>query len=147
MADFADSISGNISNLPDTYIVGLWSYCNVKNYENGATVTQCSTPSLMFRFDFTSALGLPSSWVERVFPNPAHVLLDAYQKISRYMGIVYIAIISTTVITVVVGSIAKLYRRSVISGLCTTVNLHPQALNSSDSVWRRSKLSWLLFSR
>lgn len=136
--DFADSISGNISNLPDIYLVGLWSYCNVNNHEKGATATQCSTPKLMFRFDFTSALGLPSSWVDRIFPNPAHVLLGAYQKISMYMGIGYIAIISATVVKIVVGSIAKLYRRSVISGFCTTVNLHPQASDLSDSVWRRS---------
>lgn len=112
-------IPQNKPDLPDSYLIGLWGYCKVNR--DGMN---CSPPSLMFWFDFPAALGLSSCWAERIFPDPAHMLLSVYQNMSKYMAIGYIAVVGTTFSTVAIGSISLLYHQgSTIAWLFITVRI------------------------
>ncbi|KAH1399427.1 hypothetical protein KXW53_007340, partial [Aspergillus fumigatus] len=57
------ALSRTRADYPDFLIVGLWSYCN-GSFDGSHTpiVTNCSTPSTTFSFNFSGALGLDSSW-------------------------------------------------------------------------------------
>lgn len=114
-----NSILDDTSRLPDSYLIGLWGYCEEKNNN-----TKCTPSSLMFWFDLPSTLGLSIPLAERIFPGQAHTLLNIYQHISRYIGIAFVIVVSTICLTIAMGFISTCFRRgSILGGLSILVRL------------------------
>ncbi|PYI36404.1 hypothetical protein BP00DRAFT_307559, partial [Aspergillus indologenus CBS 114.80] len=92
-----DTALGNAkSNLPDLYLVGLWSYCNGTYSGNTSVIHNCTSPSPSFWFDFASVLGLESSWVGKVFPTALQDAIRYYHRFTQWAITAYlIALIST----------------------------------------------------
>lgn len=132
------------SNLPDSYLVGLWGYCKVNNGQGAI----CSSPSLMFDFDLPSTLGLSKGpWVERIFPGQAHTLLTFYQKLSKYMAIGYVIVVASAFSTIIIGSISIIsHHGSVFAGLFMLVRLCLKFYFGGIMTINRSRLFWLLLS-
>lgn len=78
------ALSRTRADYPDFLIIGLWSYYN-RSFDGSHTpiVTNCSTPSTTFSFNFSGALGLDSSWVASIFPSALQDAIDYYHKFTN----------------------------------------------------------------
>jgi hypothetical protein len=78
------ALSRTRTNYPDFLIVGLWSYYN-SSFDSSHTpiVTNYSTPSTTFWFNFAGALGLDSSWVASIFPSTLQDVINYYHKFTN----------------------------------------------------------------
>ncbi|GFF57646.1 hypothetical protein IFM51744_09286 [Aspergillus udagawae] len=92
------------ADYPDFLIVGLWSYCN-GSFDGSHTpiVTNCSTPSTTFWFNFAGALGLDSSWVASIFPSALQDAIDYYHKFTNWMISAWIITVVSTVAVLLAG--------------------------------------------
>lgn len=87
------------SNLPDFYLVGLWSYCNGTYSGNASTVHNCTTPSLSFRFDFAEVLGLEGSGLNSLFPAALQNAVKYYNRFIQWtISAFLVALIATSLV-------------------------------------------------
>lgn len=98
------ALSRTRADYPDFLIVGLWSYCN-GSFDGSHTliVTNCSTPSTTFWFNFAGALGLDSSWVASIFPSALQDAINYYHKFTNWMISAWIITVVLTVAVLLAG--------------------------------------------
>ncbi|KAJ8226345.1 hypothetical protein LV156_008984 [Aspergillus fumigatus] len=117
------ALSRTRADYPDFLIVGLWSYCN-GSFDGSHTpiVTNCSTPSTTFSFNFSGALGLDSSWVASIFPSALQDAIDYYHKFTNWMVSAWIITVVSTVLVLLAGLTAFGSRwGSLITSFCAVV--------------------------
>jgi hypothetical protein len=117
------ALSRTRDDYPDFLIVGLWSYCNGSFDDSHiSTVTNCSTPSTSFWFNFAGALGLDSSWVASIFPSALQDAIDYYHKFTNWMISAWIITVVSTVVVLLAGLTAFASRwGSLITSFCAVV--------------------------
>ncbi|KAI2886123.1 hypothetical protein CBS63078_11043 [Aspergillus niger] len=98
------------SNLPDFYLVGLWSYCNGTYSGNASTVHNCTTPSLSFRFDFAEVLGLQGSGLNSLFPAALQNAVKYYNRFIQWTISAFLVALIATSLVVLTGLTAGISR-------------------------------------
>jgi len=86
--------------LKDIYQIYLWNYCagaTDKPYE------YCSPKKAYFWFNPVEVWGLNNTGVEQLFPKELNNGLKTYQTVSKWMFIVYVISLITTILEIVVG--------------------------------------------
>ena len=93
-------MGGNTITFPDSllyneYNVHIWSFCTKTNVS-----TTCSDRTSQFSFD------LIETWqiAKETLPTVPSTALDVYTKVSRYLGIIYIAALAFNLTTLIVGT-------------------------------------------
>jgi phage-related protein len=79
----SDKLAKIESNIQGFYVVGLWGYCQGSFNETGSTITNYTSPSSSFWFNFTKVLGLESSWAEEIFPSQLEKVVSVYKRASK----------------------------------------------------------------
>jgi hypothetical protein len=121
--DAAGELAKVESNIADFYIVGLWGYCKGSINETTSTVTNCTSPSSGFWFNFTDVLGLESSLAEKLFPSEVLSAMNIYRVASKGAIIAYITAFSATALALFVGITATLSRwGSCLTSVCAIVS-------------------------
>ncbi|KAL2005544.1 hypothetical protein VTN00DRAFT_2755 [Thermoascus crustaceus] len=111
------------SNLPDFYIIGLWSYCKGSFNDTSSAITNCTSPSTTFWFNFTDVLGLESSWAEELFPSQVDSAMKVYKTASKGMTVAYIIAFSVTGFALLMGLTATLSRwGSFLTSICAVAS-------------------------
>ncbi|KAB8227558.1 SUR7/PalI family protein [Aspergillus alliaceus] len=120
----SDKLAKIESNIQGFYIVGLWGYCQGSFNETGSAVTNCTSPSSSFWFNFTEVLGLESSWAEKIFPSQVEKVEGVYKAASKGISATYITALITTVLTLITGLTATVSRwGSCLVSICAMISM------------------------
>ncbi|GFF57796.1 hypothetical protein IFM51744_09335 [Aspergillus udagawae] len=111
--NISESIAKVVSGIPEFYTIGLWGYCKGSSNGTGSIVTNCTTPSSSFWFNFTEVMGLESletSLVGKIFPSQYEGVMKVYRTASKGIIAFYIMAVIASVLTTVLGLTATLSR-------------------------------------
>jgi hypothetical protein len=111
--NISESIAKVVSGIPEFYTIGLWGYCKGSSNGTGSIVTNCTTPSSSFWFNFTEVMGMESletSLVGKIFPSQYEGVMKVYRAASKGIIAFYIMAVIASVLTTVLGLTATLSR-------------------------------------
>ena len=127
--------------LKGFYTIGLWNYCEGDKTGNTTTkaggtqssfdpaaekITYCSTKKESFWFNPVEVWGLNDTAVQQYVPKQLDSGLKVYQKVVRFMFIVYVVAIVSTAVEVLVGIFALFSRwGSCVTTFVSSVSLFP----------------------
>lgn len=121
--NLSDALTHTVEKYPDFYIIGLWNYCEGNSNASGSILTNCTSPSSSFWFNFTEILGLQSSLAEELFPEKFETALHIYQSASKAIIAFYIAGVAFSISSLILGLTATLSRwGSSLTSFCAIVS-------------------------
>jgi hypothetical protein len=122
--DLSKTLDGIESKLPEFYLIALWGYCEGRLKGKHTSISNCTSPSFGFWFNFTKVLGLDESWIGAVFGNRLGEVSAVYEKVSKGISFFYIMAIVTTVLTLVAStSVSFVWWGGLFTSICVCVSL------------------------
>jgi hypothetical protein len=108
--------------LADVYQVALWNYCAVTNSTNGTT-TKCSSPKAEFWFDPLTVWGIGNDTeLEDTFSSEFKSALKTYKTASKWMFIVYIIALVSTIVELLFGIVTLFWTCGCLTWIISTIS-------------------------